>query len=881
MTDTKPTQSTAIFVQWLKQRRTALGLTQSSLAEQVFCSESLIRKFELGKRTPTRQMAESLAQTLKVPANQQADFIQLAVFGHKPPPKPTSYPTPTAGWLPHPPTSLLGRITELHNVRRYLQPGRLLTLLGAPGVGKTRLAIEVATQQRNQFADGTWFVDLTDLRTADAVAPAIAQSIGLQVLAKQTVAAGLRQHLAERCVLLVLDNCEHVLDSAPLLADLLMHCPQLAILATSREALRIRAEQRFGVSPLALPTPSLNDITQSPAVQLFVERAQSLDPHFAVTPDNQALLAHICQCLDGLPLAIELAAAQLDQLSLNELARNLHTQMAYSTFRDLPPRQQSLQAAIAWSYNQLSATEQRVFMLLSGFVGGWSAALLAQLGACYEQVSGLSLGDLESIVQRLIDKHLVQAYTVAGKVQRFRLLEALREFAQAQVPDQERSVLADAHCQSYCMLSERHGVFADLSEANWLDSLANERGNIQAALTWAEQHAPALGLQMASALMRFWHTRGHLREGLTWIQRLLTQLTPQLHNSKIHADALYSDAFLSSQLGDTTAMVRGKQALMLYRQANDDFGIAKTLTMLGMLARYPGNHQYVQPLFDESLRRFQALNNTDRIGTVLNQLGMLQLEIGAFQAAEMHFSEALNLANQKARLDAQARLLPNLGFAQFYQGKHTQAKHTFTKAQKIAQLCDDQEMEAEALRGMAYLAWPETPTCHNMLQESRAIVVKLGLTFRQAQLDADLTLLAALDRQHNVATQLKQNLELSCSGLWLACIVQNLYGLAWHHLQQHHLKHAHRFFGVAKGFTERFSIGLIPHVRYLYDQLQQRLSSGGDAPLWQEVSAATKVNLPTISFPSAYEALQQLHLFEIIANMTEQIEERKEKELGR
>jgi predicted ATPase/transcriptional regulator with XRE-family HTH domain len=433
----------ASFRHWLMLRRKALRLSCAELARRVGCATITLHKIEADERRPSRQIAARLAEQLALAPQDRETFIRVARgerSAEQLPPSvlpahPSRHTYPAQ--LPIPPTPLIGRAADVAAVREMLLRSdvRLLTLTGAPGIGKTRLAMEVATELHDAFADGVVFISLAPIRDPALVIPTIAQALEISEIFSQPLLERLQAYLCDRNTLFVLDNFEQVLKAAPQLAAMLSAAPRLTLLVTSRVVLHLSGEHRFAVSPLALPdvqrltadSELASALAQYPAVELFATRARALAPGFALTIANAAVIATICTRLDGLPLAIELAAARIALFTPQELLARLDQRFALLTGGavDLPTRQQTLRRAIDWSYALLDAGEQRLFARLGVFVGGW--ALDAAAALCHSN-GDLPLEVFDGIAA-LLDKSLLQHATTLDSAPRFTMLETIREYA--------------------------------------------------------------------------------------------------------------------------------------------------------------------------------------------------------------------------------------------------------------------------------------------------------------------------------------------------------------------------------------------------------------------------------------------------------------------
>ena len=428
-----------------------------------------------------------------------------------------------------PSTTFVGRDRELASIRELLGRAdvRLVSLTGVGGVGKTRIALKVASEMTSAFRDGVWFVDLAPLRDAGLVASAIARALGVQEFADRPFATSLRDYLGSRELLLILDNFEHVLPAATVIADLLAACPRVRILVTSRATLRLAGEHELRIPPLILP--ALEQIASgqtnaesdnSEAVRLFVIRARAAQPALAMTAEAQLAIAEICLRLDGLPLAIELAASRVRMLTPSELLRRLTRRLPILSAgpRDLPDRQQTLRNTIVWSYELLDAAERRLFHHLSVFVGGFTPDAAEAIAVTAQGVDSLdTLGSL-------FDKSLIQRSEFAG-VTRFTMLETLREFASEQLAEEADAAAAHHRHASYFLRLVETGA-AELFGARqeeWLARLTSEHDNLRAALVWTLEQGndDELGSRMVGGLWWFWAVRGHFTEGRRWTSRAM------------------------------------------------------------------------------------------------------------------------------------------------------------------------------------------------------------------------------------------------------------------------------------------------------------------------------------------------------------------------
>ncbi|MDP9367667.1 MAG: LuxR C-terminal-related transcriptional regulator [Chloroflexota bacterium] len=568
---------------------------------------------------------------------------------------------------PVPPTSLVGREQEVADVTALLRRPdvRLLTLTGPSGVGKTRLALAVAASLAGEYRDAVAFVPLAQVRDPALVLPTIASVLGLRENAGRPLILTVQEALVGRQQQLVLDNLEQVLDAAPHLMQLLSSCPTLRLLVTNREPLRVRVEQEFPVLPL---TPPDRDCPQTPealaasaAVALFVQRAQAADPSFVVTEANAAAVAEICRRLDGLPLAIELAAARAKVLSppalLARLTNRLH--VLTSGPRDLPDRQRTMRDAVAWSHDLLAPGEQVLFRRLAVFAGGFSLGA-AELVVTVPAGGGMDV--LEGIAS-LIDKSLLQRGGDTADEIRFGMLGTIRAFAleQLDASGEADSVIA-AHATFFRNRAEagRSAVYGP-QQVTELDRLHADLDNLRAAMTWAlERGEAATCLSIAEPLLVFWFVRGHLSEGRSWLERGLGAHLDG-PDPALRARALAAACILANHQGDhAQGAAIGEEGLRLASSLGDPFATALAQTGLGRV------YEQLQPerafaLWEEALGRFRSINQVAWSATVMVSLGSLARRMGDARGAELWLEEALRLSRAIGHSWTEAFALTNLG----------------------------------------------------------------------------------------------------------------------------------------------------------------------------------------------------------------------------
>jgi predicted ATPase/DNA-binding XRE family transcriptional regulator len=772
----------------IKQLRQEHGLTQDTLAERVGCATQTIRKIEAGQRRPSFQIAAKLAQELGIAPEDRACFVRFS--RDEPGAEQIDLPTPFASEtqpadlapppsnLPTPLTRLIGREQEVMHAQQLLlrEDVRLLTLVGPGGAGKTRLAVELAAGLEDQFADGVVFVNLVPVHDLALVVPAIADAVGIGEEGARPRLDRLKDGLRAKRLLLVLDNFEQVVPAAGLVAELLSSCPGVKALVTSREVLRVRGEQVFVVQPLLVPNSkcaTANDLlSQSAAVQLFAERAAAARPGFAITDQNAPAIARLCQRLDGLPLAIELAAARSMLFAPEAMLARLGSRLKLLTGgpRDLPARQQTLRNTIAWSYDLLTDSEQKVFRRLCVFISG--RTLDAIEAVC------TAAGDIEleivDVIASLVDKSLLWQDAATSHEPQFLMLETIREFGLEQLEHSgEAEATQQAHANYYLQLVEQcEPHLWGGSQEQWLDRLEQEHGNLRVALAWcletesvvsgslsvaanpdqsiaphiqrspdekasqARRYEPRatdhgsrteMALRMAGRLWRFWSVRGHWTEG----QRLLEQaLSRPGGAAPTHRWlALHGAGNLSLDLGEyARAKAYYEESLAVTRQLKMQRGIANSLLNLSQVAFYQGDLQRALTLQEESLAIHRAIGNQIGIALSLHNLAAILEQQGHYDRAAPLAEESLARYRDLGDSLGTALALHDLALLARHYEAYERAGKLFEEGRTIYEKLGAKNDLARALNDLGELAEDQGKytSASALYEESLRLAAELG-----------------------------------------------------------------------------------------------------------------------------------------------------------
>jgi predicted ATPase/DNA-binding SARP family transcriptional activator/DNA-binding CsgD family transcriptional regulator len=650
--------------------------------------------------------------------------------------------------LPAQRTSFVGREREMLEVKRELAMTRLLTLTGAGGTGKTRLALEVGRDLVGAYPDGAWLVELAELSDGALVPQAVAGAVGVPERPGQPVTDTLAEYLRDKSVLLVLDNCEHLADSvAHLLDTLLDSCPRLKVLTTSREALGLAGEVLWRVPSLSVPDtdrlPAPGEMSRYEAVRLFAERARLRLPAFELTQEDAPAVAEVCRKLEGMPLAIELATARMGTLSVGQISERLEDPLSLLRLggRTAASRQRTLRATLDWSYHLLREPEQTLFGRLSVFAGGWTLEAAEAVGTG----GGIEEGEVLDLLSRLVDKSLVVTQVSGGQgVPRYRMLEPVRQYAQEKLEQSgEGEEIHRRGARFFLALAEDAELgLSGPEDAAWLSRVQAEHNNIRAVLSWALDRGDIeVGLRLAGALWQFWEARGHYGEGKRWLEEALEK--DDRASATARAKALEGLSWLTYRRGDThraeatakeglelsaearlgerllacfksilgqVADIRGDYAhatnlygesLELYRQAEDKLGFARTLHDLGNVSSARREYERAKEFYEESLALSRELGGAELLGGILVSWGYMCLLEGDYERGAALNEEAAALYRGRGYKGGLDYVLDNLGWAALLQGDYERARTSYRESLMLCKELGEKMIAAESLEGLA------------------------------------------------------------------------------------------------------------------------------------------------------------------------------------
>ncbi len=699
----------------LRRLREAAGLTQEELGARAGLTAKAISLLERGRRKrPYPHTVTSLADALELSEEERAVLtgaIPSRTTGDAPVPVQKAA-TVSPSSLPASLTPLLGRereVKEVVGLLDQLSAVRLLTLTGPGGIGKTRLGIEAARKAGGYyFPDGVAFVALAPLADAALVMPTVSQVLGLREAAGVPSLEVLCRHLRERKFLLVLDNFEHVAEAAPEVAELLGSCPSLSVLVTSRAPLRVRGEREYPVSPLAVPDPTrmpeAEEVAQTPAAELFIERTRAASPAFEVTSENAATVAAICWRLDGLPLALELAAARTRFLGPTALLSRLDRALQAGGARDLPERQRTMRSTLDWSYELLHEPERALFRRLSVFAGGFT--LEAAEEVCASGV--VEAEEVLLLLGNLVEQSLVLAKSnEKGDGIRYRMLEPVRQYALGKLEEcGEAEEARRRHAAwSLALAEEAEPKLKGPEQETWLELLEAEHHNLRAALQWSLGEGDAgLGLRVAAALWSFWFMHGYLGEGRSWLESGLSRSS--LAAGPTSAKALNGAGYIALRQGEYGA-AKGllERSLALYRELQDSEGIVSSLANLGLVALLGQREDIpVADLLEEALGLRPQLKDRHTVASLLAFAGVVAGTRRDWKRAAALHEESLALFRAAGDARGIVSTLNTLGLIQLVQADYDGASALFRESLRLGLEIDHKQIILYSFFGLAGVA---------------------------------------------------------------------------------------------------------------------------------------------------------------------------------
>jgi non-specific serine/threonine protein kinase len=646
-------------------------------------------------------------------------------------------------------TTFIGRKRELAAVTAALASSRLVTLTGAPGCGKTRLALRVAAELSREFEKGAHWVDLARLTDPGLVPQVVAKAVNVVEQPGRSLVDELLDALRDQQLLLVLDNCEHLLSACAQLVENLMPVPGISIMTTSREPLGVTGEIRYPVSPMPAPPLSLaaHDLGHFDAIQLFVERARAVLPEFALTPDNAEVVASICRNLDGIPLAIELASARVNVLTVEQVSARLEHrfELLASAAHVTRSHHRTLRAAIDWSYESLAPPEQALLARLSVFAAGCSLAAAEAVCA----VEGIEQAHVLDLLTSLVDKSLVMAHTLRRSEARYSLLETIRQYAQERLTASgDLSAIRDRHLQCFLRLvEETEPKLSGQYQPLWLNWLESEHDDIRAALSWSlESDRIEAGLRIVIAIYQFWTIRNRVVEGLAWMERLLARVDERV-SPVVRTNALAYSAFLAGFQGRISAQMQygrnaavlaeaagdagnsalrwalaaqaygaraagdhesefslGKRVIQLNRELGDAYQLGVTLSVYSLPAMALGQYDAARRMLAEALALLREAGNPYRIATALNFSGDLARCEQDYVQAHAAYEESISLLRELDAPRDLASALQNLGCACLHLGNTERARALLAESMEVQQAQRNTPGMSECLIGFAGLA---------------------------------------------------------------------------------------------------------------------------------------------------------------------------------
>jgi len=798
------------FGDLLKYLRRREELTQLKLAIQVGYSDTQISRLEQNQRVPDAATLTALfvpALHIEREADWVARLLELAKQARQedlPESRLAEKPI-SKNNLPASLTTFIGREKEIDEVTNLIAKNRLVTLVGIGGIGKTRLSLQIARELLNTFPDGVWFIEFSSLTDPALVTQTIAKTLGLIERADRSPEMVLNDFLQWKSSLLILDNCEHLTQVCAGLAEvLLQHCPDLHVLATSREVLGISGEAIYLVPPLSTPNPSHvvpNTLPHYEAARLFMERGVLAQPHFAITNENAFAVAQICHQLDGIPLAIELAAARLRMLSAEQISSRLDDRFRLLTSgsRTALPRQQTLRALIDWSYDLLSQRERVLLRRLAVFSGGCTLEAAEQVCADVGQ-NAISSNDVLDLLTHLVEKSLL-AVEEHSRHLRYHILETVRQYAREKLMEAgEEEQFCKRHLYYFLRLAmdEEPNLYGG-RQVEWIERLEEEHGNYQMALAWSLEHDMEAGQGLVLALWWSWVICGYVSEGHSWIQKALTA-RPDMPDTT-RAKLLSAAGYMAGYIDPTGTKAFNEQSIALFRQLNDDIGLAIPLITMGYYAYFRFDYDQALASFEEGRKLFEKAGNKWGIRIALGTLGMVNEAQGNFEKAETLYQNSLTLSRETGDFDGITWALLLLGSLAANRGEYSKAMGLLSEGLSYAKMAKNKINIGSILTqiGIAASQISNIEQARSVFEESLSIYREIGNPSGIFQSISLLGYIACLDGDYAKARSLfidslKLALQLKYENNIALCLI-SIGELA---LAQGHPEEFVRLFGMAE-----------------------------------------------------------------------------------
>ncbi len=849
------------FGEWLRQHRRMLDLTQQELADQVGCARITLRRIESGALKPSKELALILLEKLGIPQAEREAWLRFARGLSGFPENPTkSFVSKPITNLPASLTSFIGREKEQAEIKDLIAKNRLVTLAGAGGIGKTRLSIQIASALENDFPDGIWLVELAPISDPTLVPQVVVTTLGLSEQMGRSPLKTLSDFLQAKRALLILDNCEHLITAcAQLSNDLLTRCPNLWILATSREPLNISGEVVWQVLTLSLPEKnklSLTDLLLSfESIRLFVERAMAVRSDFRLSEQNAITIAQICQHLDGIPLAIELAAARMRSMTAEEIAVHLDNRfnLLNQGSRAANPHHQTLRAAIDWSYGLLIEEERVLFRRLSVFASSWS--LEAAESICTGE--SLKQDDIFALLSHLVDKSLVNV-EAKNDTSRFQMLETIREYAREKLSDSgESEIVHRSHLNFFTHWMEQvepklHGP----EQIYWLDHIETEQDNLRAALQWATNNVET-GLRLARALGWFWFVRGYPSEGIEWLNFLTTYSTPR---TELQVAALGRKALLSSLTGDFESVVKLTEIVLTSEAIGNPSDIAWASRGMAAFEAWSGRDTQSAIVWaKKAIALSQTVGDEWHYGMSLFALGDVYLH-GAkdYTMAKHIYEKSLEVLRRIGDKFGIAHVLLSLGFNYLRQGNYVYATELETEALGLLRELGDKAGIGWTLANLSHLAryQGDYERARSLAEERLSLWRNIGFGLQVAWAIYDLGRIAIL--QNNIDTAIfhfKDSLILIQQNGSVKDKILCLVGPAQLFLAQGKLEDATRLYGAFQSLSESSHVDLESYDR---SEIQDKLKT-------------LRAELEEPRFANAWAGGEKMSLDEAVAYALEEI----------